>query len=101
MDPWTALTAIVALAAVYVLLPVTGEVFFRLRRRRRLNCPETGAKVEMGVDARWAAFTAAFGQPRLRVRSCSLWPERSACGQSCLSLSEKEQPEPLRPPLSS
>lgn len=98
MDPWTALTAIVTLAAVYVLLPVTGEVFFRLRRRRRLNCPETGAKVEMGVDARWAAFTAAFGQPRLRVRSCSLWPERSGCGRGCLSRFEEPRSEPLKPP---
>lgn len=95
--PWIVLVAIVALAAVYVLLPVVGAVFVRYRGTRGLTCPETGADAKVRVDARWAAFTAAFRHPILRVKSCSLWPEKSGCEQSCLGLPESEKREPLRP----
>ena len=98
--PWIVLTAIVAVAVVYVLLPVVGEAFVRFRVQRRLSCPETGANAEVGVDARRAAFTAAFAHSLLRVKSCSLWPERRGCGQTCLSRFEEEKPERLRPPVS-
>lgn len=98
--PWILLAAIVAVALVYVLLPVVGEVFLRFRAKRQLRCPETGTNAEVGVDARRAAFTAAIRQPLLRVKSCSLWPERLGCGQHCLGHPEEEKPEPLRSPLS-
>ena len=86
------LAAIVAIAMVYVLLPVVGGVFVRYRRTRGLTCPETGANAEVGVDAKWAALTAAFRHPVLRVKTCSLWPKRSDCQQNCLDSPEKEKP---------
>lgn len=85
MDAGIAVAAIVAVALVYVLLPVTMETFLRFRVPRGLQCPETGTSAAVGVDAPWAAFTAAFCPPRLRVKNCSLWPERKACGERCLA----------------
>ena len=90
--PWILLAAIVAVSVVYVLLPVVGAVLIRYRRTRGLTCPETGVNAEVGVDAKWAALTAAFHHPVLRVKNCSLWPERSGCQQACLGLPEKEKP---------
>ena len=82
--PWIVLAAIVALAVAYVLLPVVGAVFLRFRGTKELACPETGATAKVGADARWAALTAAFRHPVLRVKDCSLWPGRRACEQNCL-----------------
>lgn len=82
--PWIVVAAFVALAVAYVLLPVVGAVFLRFRRTRELACPETGATAKVGADARWAAFTAAFRHPILRVKDCSLWPGRRGCEQNCL-----------------
>ena len=90
--PWIVLAAIVALAMVYVLLPVVGGVFIRYRRTRGLTCPGTGADAKVRVDARWAALTAAFRHPVLRVKTCSLWPKRSDCQQNCLDSPEREKP---------
>ena len=92
--PWVVLTGIVAVAVVYVLLPVVGDVFLRFRARRQITCPETGANAEVGVDARKAALTAAFRHPVLQVKNCSLWPERKGCEQSCLGLLEEETAQP-------
>ena len=82
--PWIVLAAIMALAVAYVLLPVVAATFFRFRPTQGLTCPETGAGAKVGVAAGWAAFTAAFSHPVLRVKNCSLWPERKGCEQSCL-----------------
>ena len=82
--PWIVLAAIVALAVAYVLLPVVSAVFLRFRGTKELACPETGATAKVGADARWAALTAAFRHPVLRVKDCSLWPGRRGCEQNCL-----------------
>lgn len=82
--PWIVLAAIVALAVAYVLLPVVAAVFLRFRGTRELACPETGATAKVGADARWAALTAAFRHPVLRVKNCSLWPGRRGCEENCL-----------------
>ncbi len=95
--PWILLAAIVAVAVVYVLLPVAVEAFLRFRARRRLTCPETGMNAEVGVDARVAGFTAAFRHSVLRVKSCSLWPKRAGCGRACLANFDERKPEALRP----
>lgn len=83
-NPWTVITAILALAALYVLLPRVVDTFLRYRRSKVLRCPETGREAEVGIDASRAAFTSAFGEPLLRATQCSLWPERRGCGQGCL-----------------
>lgn len=91
-DPVTVIVAVLALAALYVLLPRIGHIFSRYRDTRTLPCPETGVTAEVTIDASHAAFTSAFGQPRLRTKGCSLWPARKDCGRSCLHQPGVETP---------
>ncbi len=86
MNPWIIVTAIIALGVAYVLLPISLEVFFRYRLRKFLQCPVTGEEAWVLIDARRAGVSAAFGRPSLRIKSCSMWPARSACGRDCLRL---------------
>lgn len=82
--PWILLGAIAAFGALFVVLPVAVGAFLRHRKPLVLDCPESGERAAVIVDARRAALTAAIGEPRLRVTLCSLWPERKDCGQTCL-----------------
>ncbi len=84
--PWIVLVAVLAVALLYVLMPLVADTFRRFRRPKVLTCPETGGKAEVGIDASRAALTSAFGQPFLRAKSCSLWPEKEQCKQECLTL---------------
>ena len=95
--PGIAVAAIIALAAVYVLVPVAADTFRRFRTRKSLICPETGQQVEVGIDARRAALTSAFGRALLRVKNCSLWPQRKECGRDCVRLPEVEGQGEKRP----
>lgn len=82
--PWITVAAIVALASFYVLFPLVLHTYQRCRHKRVLVCPETKGMAEVDVDARLAAFSSAFGRPLLRVKDCSVWPERRGCAQACL-----------------
>lgn len=86
--PWILIAAILTVAALYVLVPLVAHTFLRYRPRKHLTCPETGNEVEVHVDASRAAITATFGEPLLRVKDCSHWPERKECDQGCLEPSE-------------
>jgi hypothetical protein len=83
--PLITLAAIAALAFIYVLVPIVGEVYFRFRARRTVYCLETGLAAQVEIDARHAAFTAVPGPPELRVAGCSLWPGRRGCERRCLA----------------
>ncbi|MBI2371269.1 MAG: hypothetical protein HYV08_13740 [Deltaproteobacteria bacterium] len=89
-DPGMVVGAILALAFLYVLLPLVLTTVARYRGSRALQCPETGGLAAVSVDAVQAGVTSAFGKPRLRVSRCSLWPNRWDCGQGCLRLPEHE-----------
>jgi len=95
--PWVVIAAIVGVGACYVLLPVVGDTFRRFRTKKSLRCPVTGGEAEVGVDAGRAALTSAFGRVLLRVKNCSLWPERKGCAQDCLSQPEAEGQGTKRP----
>jgi hypothetical protein len=66
-----------------VVLSVGLLEFEDLRRKRTVVCPETGDPESIRVDARVGAMSVALGAPRLRVQTCSRWPERKACDQAC------------------
>ena len=87
-DPWAVLVGLGVVAFMFVLAPVVGSVYRQYLVPRWLRCPETGLPVAVAVDARHAAWTGAFGWPRLRIRSCSLWPRRAGCAQRCCDLPE-------------
>jgi hypothetical protein len=89
-QPWSLLAAIIALALGYVAFPVFLLTYTRFRGAGRLLhpvlCPATREKASVNLDAFHAGLTDALtGRPRLRVEHCSLWPERSGCGQGCLA----------------
>lgn len=94
-NPWIVIAGIVAIAVVYVLLPIAADTFRRFRAPRILRCPQTAKDAEVAVDASHAALTSAFGPPVLRVKNCSLWPEGKDCPQDCLA-AEAEAAPPSR-----
>jgi hypothetical protein len=56
----------------------------RFRGDRLVTCPETRQPAAVRVDAAGVSVTAAMGEPVLRLRQCSRWPEREDCGEDCL-----------------
>ncbi len=78
------IAGLVALAAIYLVLVPSVRVYLRFRGKRVVTCPETREPAGVEVDAGDAAFSL-FGDPELRLKDCTRWPEREACGQECLS----------------
>jgi tetratricopeptide repeat protein len=84
--PPTIFSALGALAAFYVLLPVGLVTFFRYRPRQEVLCPVNSRPARLQIDPRRAALGAIGGRAALRVTSCSLWPQGLGCRQACLTL---------------
>jgi hypothetical protein len=83
--------AIVAVVAVlYVALRTSVREYFAVRGDRVVHCPENDQVVAVRVDAAHAAVTAAGGHERLRLESCTRWPEKAGCGQDCLAQIEAQ-----------
>jgi hypothetical protein len=91
-SPWLAILLILAAGAIFVLLPTVLSTFYEYRRKRSVMCPELGRSAEIGVDAGRAARSSMFGRLRLKVESCTFWPERTGCDESCLGDIEPASP---------
>ena len=61
--------------AVYVVLLVA--VFVRFRRPRVVRCPESREFVVVEAES-------PYSPRRARVYTCSHWPERAGCAQTCV-----------------
>ncbi len=85
-NPMMLLGALLALAVLFVLAPLTLHIYGRYRERSALRCPETGRLTSVQVDASKAARTALFGDPTLRIKDCARWPEKKECAQGCLDI---------------
>jgi len=68
-------------------LPLAVELsaYFRNRGSRSVVCPDTGEHANVEVDRKFALKTAFWNHPQTRLESCTLWPEKGACGQECLT----------------
>jgi hypothetical protein len=92
----TALTLLlIALAAVLVGLILVRSIpvlstYVTFRGKRIITCPETRKTAAIEVAAGKAALTTVFGEPTLRLDSCSRWPEHKDCGQECLQQVEAD-----------
>jgi hypothetical protein len=85
--------AVFIVAGLVYYFRASGKAFFKYRGKRIVTCPETNEPVGVDVDAVHAAVTAPFaGGAELRLKDCTRWPEREACGQECLTQIE-ESPE--------
>jgi hypothetical protein len=78
-----------AAIAVAILAGVIGYRAFGLwwtyRGARVITCPENLRPAGIFVDTGHVAVHPFTSNPRLRLSSCSRWPERAPCGQDCLS----------------
>jgi hypothetical protein len=83
-NPILVVFAILALAALYVFMPIMVGAYRRFRGHWVFTCPETGGPADVDLDGCHAAITSAFGTPHPRVKNCSLWPKRKDCPQTCL-----------------
>jgi hypothetical protein len=75
-------------AASLLLLPLAlwrREIYRRYSGSRLVSCPENQRPGVVSIDARHAVATGIDGCPNLRLSECTRWPERSNCGQACLS----------------
>ena len=86
MTGWT----IAGIAILAVAAATAFTSFFNTWRRyhglRVITCPDNlhpaAVRVDAGRAARWAAIS---GEPPVRLRSCSRWPEKEGCAQDCLA----------------
>lgn len=62
----------------------------RYRGKWIVTCPEIRARVGVEVDTVRVAATAWSGEPKLRLKDCSRWGEKAACGQECVAEIERE-----------
>jgi len=83
--PLLLILVIVATGLVFVVAPVVIDIYARYRNGKALNCPETHGTAEVTLNTHGAALAAAFGKPVLRVKSCSLWPQKSGCAEKCVN----------------
>ena len=86
---------LVAAGLLYALLRRPVSEYYRMRGTRVISCPENEQPAAVTVDVRRAALTAAAGHERLRLDSCSRWPEKAGCGQECLKQIEAQPPDCL------
>ncbi len=83
---WLIVLVLVILALAAILLLWFGlPAYLRLRGKQVVTCPETGEKVSVEVDISQAARdTIRGGQHHLKLRQCTLWPERAGCHELCV-----------------
>jgi len=56
----------------------------RTRQARGVRCPAISKTATIRLDPWHAVKMHALGDRELRVKTCSQWPERRACGRECL-----------------
>jgi len=84
------LIALAAAGVLYLLVRKPVREYLRMRGDRVVACPENAQTVAVRVDAAHAALTSAGGHERLRLESCTRWPEKAGCGQECLTQIEAQ-----------
>lgn len=83
--PLLLIVVIVATGLLFVVAPVVTYIYARYRNGKVLSCPETHGTAEVTLNAHRAALAAAFGKPIIRVKRCSLWPEKRGCAEKCIN----------------
>ena len=83
---------LLALAALGIVATIVLWAVLRVYRGTRLvACPETDRPAAVELDATRAALSLFGDEPgRLRLSSCSRWPEKAGCGQECLADVERD-----------
>jgi len=91
--------ALIAITLMLLALQRAGSTALAYRGTHVITCPETGEPAAVGLAVAFAALTATFRNPLMRVQTCSGWPERHACNQACLREIRTAPDESLVPNL--
>lgn len=84
---------ILLLAGVGALCAATARVvfvLFRYQGPRVVTCPETHRPAGVALNARSLISSGLVAPPKLRLSTCSRWPEKAGCGQECLGQIESK-----------
>jgi nucleotide-binding universal stress UspA family protein len=92
MNPWIVLLGLLAVALVFVILPVGAIAFAAWRRPVRLPCPRAGTEAQVSVSPLRAAIASVFGRTA-GIERCSLWHAVRVCHEECLALPEASRRE--------
>lgn len=95
---WTSATVFAAMIIGFIAIAILisyFRLFFALRGKRVVTCPENHKPVGVEINAALAARTALLDDSRLRIMQCSRWPEKSDCLQECLSQVEARPDDTL------
>lgn len=84
-NPLLLIAGIFALGLVFVYAPVFIDAYRKYRYRKVVTCPQTHGFAEVDLKAGMGALGAAFGQPGIRIKHCSLWTKRAGCDEQCVS----------------
>jgi nucleotide-binding universal stress UspA family protein len=95
MNPWLVLSALLAIALVFVVVPVGVAAFREWRRPWRLTCPRAGMVAQIRVGAAHAALAEMFGRGP-EISRCSLWPPLAECREECLALPRRARQQMRR-----
>ena len=84
-EMWRSLVA-VAVPAIWITLTLMALIKLeRYRKRKLVRCPESGAISLVGIKEETPGPDEITARPLLRVKKCSLWPERIDCARGCLN----------------
>ncbi|HUF92054.1 MAG TPA: hypothetical protein VMR23_06735 [Candidatus Limnocylindria bacterium] len=85
MNPTTVISLLIAIAVVFVVLPVAIAAYRFYRMPRTVHCPRLRTKATVSVDPRRAARAAVVGSAALSATACSLLVTRPHCRTECLT----------------
>ncbi len=84
-NPLMLIAGIVAFGLVAVVAPIVIDAYRQYRDRKVITCPQTHGRAEVTLNSGLAALGAAVGRPVMRVKNCSLWPQREGCDENCVA----------------
>jgi hypothetical protein len=82
----------IAIGALALALSPRIKGWWKARGARRAACPETREPAAVETDPLDTAFHAFLAPREIHLRSCSLWTEKAACGQTCMARLATEAP---------
>ncbi len=82
MDPEIVVPELVAVAALYLLVPTVVFGTQAARGFKMVECPETNQFVKVRIDP-LVSVKRLFRGGNHEVTDCSRWPERWGCDRAC------------------
>lgn len=86
MSEMLRLLATVAVPAIWIISTLMALIKLnRYCTRKLVRCPESGAIGLVDIKEETPGPDEVTARPLLRVKNCSLWPERIDCASGCLN----------------